>query len=97
MCVARWRSSNPTATIGTDDVKTSPHHTNHFSVSAGCGWHGWWLMTGAGLFGEKSTAGWLRLVASGWFVLREKYCWLVADNPSEPVPTGTTPRWPRTK
>jgi hypothetical protein len=55
------------------------------------------LMTGAGLFGEKSTAGWLRLVASGWFVLREKYCWLVADNPSEPVPTGTTPRWPRTK
>jgi hypothetical protein len=56
-----------------------------------------WLMTGASLFGEKSTAGWLRLVASGWFVLREKYCWLVADNPSEPVPTGTTPRRPRTK
>jgi hypothetical protein len=23
------------------------------------------------------------LVASGWFVLREKYCWLVADKPSE--------------
>jgi hypothetical protein len=40
-------------------------------------------MAGAGLFGEKSTAGWLRLVAGGWFVLREKYCWLVADKPSE--------------
>jgi hypothetical protein len=25
----------------------------------------------------------LRLVAVGWFVLREKYCWLVADKPSE--------------
>jgi hypothetical protein len=35
------------------------------------------------LFGEKSTAGWLRLVAGGWFVLREKYCWLVADKPNE--------------
>jgi hypothetical protein len=23
------------------------------------------------------------LVARGWFVLREKYCWLVADKPSE--------------
>jgi hypothetical protein len=23
------------------------------------------------------------LVAAGWFVLREKYCWLVADKPSE--------------
>jgi hypothetical protein len=23
------------------------------------------------------------LVAGGWFVLREKYCWLVADNPNE--------------
>jgi hypothetical protein len=22
------------------------------------------------------------LVAGGWFVLREKYCWLVADKPS---------------
>jgi hypothetical protein len=25
----------------------------------------------------------LRLVAGGWFVLRENYCWLVADKPSE--------------
>jgi hypothetical protein len=25
------------------------------------------------------------LVADGWFVLREKYCWLVADKPSEQV------------
>jgi hypothetical protein len=24
-----------------------------------------------------------RLVAGGWFVLREKYWWLVADKPSE--------------
>jgi hypothetical protein len=23
------------------------------------------------------------LVAGGWFVLKEKYCWLVADKPSE--------------
>jgi hypothetical protein len=23
------------------------------------------------------------LVAGGWFVLREKYCWLVTDKPSE--------------
>jgi hypothetical protein len=44
-----------------------------------------WLMAGAGLFRENSTAGWLRLVAAGWFVLREKYCWLVADKLSEQV------------
>jgi hypothetical protein len=25
------------------------------------------------------------LVAGGWSVLREKYCWLVADKPSEQV------------
>jgi hypothetical protein len=25
----------------------------------------------------------LRLVAGGWFLVREKYCWLVADKPSE--------------
>jgi hypothetical protein len=23
------------------------------------------------------------LVADGWFIVREKYCWLVADKPSE--------------
>jgi hypothetical protein len=23
------------------------------------------------------------LVADGWFVMREKYCWLVADKPNE--------------
>jgi hypothetical protein len=23
------------------------------------------------------------LIPGGWFVLREKYCWLVADKPSE--------------
>jgi hypothetical protein len=23
------------------------------------------------------------LLAGGWFVLREKYCWLVADKPNE--------------
>jgi hypothetical protein len=23
------------------------------------------------------------LVVDGWFVLREKYCWLVADKPNE--------------
>jgi hypothetical protein len=25
----------------------------------------------------------LRLIAGGWFVVREKYCWLMADKPSE--------------
>jgi hypothetical protein len=35
----------------------------------------WWLMAGAGSLREKSTAG--------WFVVREKYCWLVVDKPSE--------------
>jgi hypothetical protein len=23
------------------------------------------------------------LIAGGWFVLREKYCWLVTDKPNE--------------
>jgi hypothetical protein len=44
------------------------------------------------LFGWLVSDGWcwfvLRekycwLVAGGWFVVREKYCWLVADKPSE--------------
>jgi hypothetical protein len=26
------------------------------------------------------------LIAGGWFVLREKYCWVVADKPSEQSP-----------
>jgi hypothetical protein len=30
------------------------------------------------------------LVVGGWFVLREKYCWLVADKPSEQVCTVKT-------
>jgi hypothetical protein len=28
------------------------------------------------------------LVVGGWFVLREKYCWLVADKPSEQAGHG---------
>jgi hypothetical protein len=36
---------------------------------------GWWLMAGDGLFWEISTVS--------WFVVREKYCWLVADKPNE--------------
>jgi hypothetical protein len=44
------------------------------------------------LFGWLVADGWcwfvLRekycwLIVGGWFVLREKYCWLVADKPSE--------------
>jgi hypothetical protein len=44
------------------------------------------------LFGWLVADGWcwfvLRekycwLVAGGWFLLREKHCWLVADKPSE--------------
>jgi hypothetical protein len=31
------------------------------------------------------------LVAGGWFVLREKYCWLVADKPNEQA-AGFPPR-----
>jgi hypothetical protein len=39
-------------------------------------------MAGADLFWEKSTAGcWL--IPDGWFVLSEKYWWLVADKPNE--------------
>jgi hypothetical protein len=35
------------------------------------------------------------LVAGGWFVLREKYCWLVADKPSEQaVASQTSPKIP---
>jgi hypothetical protein len=41
---------------------------------------GWWLMAGAGLFWEKSTAGWLRVAVLFW---EKRYCWLVADKPSE--------------
>jgi hypothetical protein len=25
------------------------------------------------------------LIASGWFVVREKYCWLMADKPNQQV------------
>jgi hypothetical protein len=40
---------------------------------------GWWLML---VCSERRVllAG---SVAGGWFVVREKYCWLVADKPSE--------------
>jgi hypothetical protein len=31
------------------------------------------------------------LVASGWFVLREKYCWLMTDKPSEQGGTTRSP------
>jgi hypothetical protein len=34
------------------------------------------------------------LVASGWFVLREKYCWLVPDKPSEQGGMVWVPRHP---
>jgi hypothetical protein len=57
---------------------------------------GWWLKSGNRqtevLFVWLVADGWcwfvLRekycwLVAGGWFVLREKYCWLVADKPNE--------------
>jgi hypothetical protein len=33
------------------------------------------------------------LVAGGWFVLREKYCWLVADKPSEQGADWTIREW----
>jgi hypothetical protein len=36
---------------------------------------GWWLML---VCSERRV-----LLAGCWFVLREKYCWLVADKPSE--------------
>jgi hypothetical protein len=28
------------------------------------------------------------LIASGWFVVREKYCWLVADKPNQQAADG---------
>jgi hypothetical protein len=34
----------------------------------------WWLVAGA----ERKV-----MLAGGWFVLREKYCWVVADKPNE--------------
>jgi hypothetical protein len=37
----------------------------------------------------------LRLVAGGWFVLREKYCWLVADKPSEQAVVFPSRLFPR--
>jgi hypothetical protein len=50
------------------------------------------LLSVCSLFGWLVADGWcwfvLRekycwLVVGGWFVLREKYCWLVADKPNE--------------
>jgi hypothetical protein len=31
------------------------------------------------------------LITDGWFVLREKYCWLVADKPNEQGERGSKP------
>jgi hypothetical protein len=31
------------------------------------------------------------LVAGGWFIVREKYCWMVADKPSEQAPSQLIP------
>jgi hypothetical protein len=42
---------------------------------------GWWLMAGAGLFWEKSTAGWL--LVAGLFWEKNTAGWLVADKSSE--------------
>jgi hypothetical protein len=33
------------------------------------------------------------LVAGGWFVVREKYCWLMADKPSEQAVSRVEPGW----
>ena len=39
---------------------------------------GWlWLVTGADLLWEKSTADWLITACWCWFGVRKKYCWLV--------------------
>jgi hypothetical protein len=32
---------------------------------------------------ERQSRAYYWLVAGGWFVLRGKYCWLVADKPNE--------------
>jgi hypothetical protein len=37
---------------------------------------GWWLVL---ICSERKVL----LVVGSWFVLREKFCWLVADKPSE--------------
>jgi FAD/FMN-containing dehydrogenase len=70
----------------------SHHGSPPYSISSACS-VGWWLMAGAGLFWEKSTAGWLRLVAGGWFILREKYCWL-HPSPTSCLSTLTDVRRP---
>jgi hypothetical protein len=41
---------------------------------------GWWPML---ICSERNV-----LLAGGWFVLREKYCWLVADKPNEQGESG---------
>jgi hypothetical protein len=57
----------------------------HATDAAGWTWcmHGQWQCWINNVF--------IRPVADGWFVLREKYCWLVADKPNEQGQTTHTP------
>jgi hypothetical protein len=41
-----------------------------------------WLVAG-GLYWFVLREKYCWLIVGGWFVVREKYCWLVADKPSE--------------
>jgi hypothetical protein len=43
---------------------------------------GWWLVAD-GWCWFVLREKYCWLIAGGWFVLREKYCWLVADKPNE--------------
>jgi hypothetical protein len=58
------------------------HPDVHASSSCTACSVGWWLVAG-GWCWFVLREKYCWLVAGGWFVVREKYCWLVADKPSE--------------
>jgi hypothetical protein len=48
----------------------------------------WWLIVSAALFWEKCIVGCL-LMSSDWFVLREKYYWMMVDKSDEKADKNT--------
>jgi hypothetical protein len=54
----------------------------NFYISSACSF-GWWLVL---ICAERKV---LLAGSDGWFVLREEYCWLVADKPREQVAIRT--------
>jgi hypothetical protein len=58
-------------------VQPTNHRAMHACMQPAACSFGWWLV----LICSKKKYCWL--LAGGWFVLREKYCCLVADKPNE--------------